>query len=480
MRRASRKSSTSSLRLSVTPLEAVLSAPRARLSLTTGRPLDIGDVRVVLFTTLWARSQGGQVVSRPDGSTALEDLRWLRLEPDPSLSAGRKARCQAVAEELLARGQAYPCFCTPAELREMYTQQASSDGQVRYDGRCRRLSVSDIEALRKAGRHPCVRLHTPEAAFDVTDAQGHTTHIAPGDLDDFRLMLNDGNPSDVFGDLVDDHEGEATLVLWSAARRPELPQRAVLARVLGWQVAPVAFLADWHGPDGKTPVFEGQVLTLSALRTLGYHPKAILRLAAAAGWDPGDDLDLDAMAARFHLDAVSDAVPPFELPRLRAENASVLKRISEDDLVASMVDHLDRRGYPMSEREPAWQRRFVAAVLPEMETLADAESMAALLLTPTVDYDREVARTLREPATQALVTQFEAAMVGVDSHNVESWRDVLTRFRAGSAAPGRALATLRLVLTGQRAGPNLPALLSLLGIEGCRARIEKARRYAGS
>ena len=458
-------------------LEAPLSAPRARLSLPPGHPLEMGDVRLFLFTALLIRAQGGSLSVRPDMGTTLDDLLWLGLVPDETLEIARRARCQQLADELVGRGVAYPCFCSPAELRDMYTLQASSDRPPRYDGRCRRLSASDIEVLRKAGRVPSVRLILSDGPFEVVHADGRRDSVDAHELDDFRLLNTDGNPTDIFGDLVDDHDSQASVALIKAARRVELGQRAALARVLGWATPPVALLADWTGPDGKAPHYEGAVLTVSALRTLGYHPLAVLRLAARAGWDPGDALTLQDMAQRFTLDALAEPGSPFDMAELKRENASVLQRISEDERVAAMVDHLDRRGYPMSAREADWQRRFVAAVLPDLETLADAEPMAALLLTPTVDYDREVARTLREAATQQLITQFEAAMQGVDGVSMDAWRDALTRFRAGTAAPGRALATLRLVLTGQRNGPNLAALLSLLGIEGCRARIEKARRY---
>ncbi len=437
-------------------------------------------MRLIVFSTLWARAQGGEAVLRHEGGTAQEDLSWLGLVPERAELTSRRDRCQAIADDLVARGQAYPCFCTPAELREMYVQQATSDRPLRYDGRCRRLSQSDIEVLRKAGRSPCIRLLLPEGPHEVSDLNGHRTQVEAGELDDFKLMLPDGAPSDVFGDLLDDDEVGAERALWHASRRNDLAPRFVLARVLGIHPAPVAFLPDWTMADGRPPSAEGSVLTVSLLRAHGFHPKAIIRVAARAGWDPGDSLTIEEMAGSFRLEDVAAQTPPFEMAQLRAENAAVLQRVSEDDRVAAMVDHLERRGYPMAARDPRWQRRFVAAVLPELETLESAEAMAALLLTPTVDYDREVARTLREASTQRLITQFETAMKGVDGEDMESWRDVLTRFRAGVEAPGRALVTLRLVLTGQRNGPNLAALLSLLGIEGCRARIEKARRYAGS
>jgi len=362
----------------------------------------------------------------------------------------------------------------------MYVQQASSDGPLRYDGRCRRLSQSDIEVLRKAGRSPCLRLMLPDGPFEVVDQHGNRAPVELSQLDDFKLMLADGSPSDVFGELMDDDEIGATCALWHTSHRPDLPRRAVLAQVLGLSPAPVAFLADWTMPDGRAPAHEGHTLTVTALRSHGHHPMAILRSAAQAGWNPGSALSIEDMAALFRLDDVAGVTPPFDLAAMRKENASVLAAVPEDERVAAMVEHLERRGYPMAARDPEWQRRFVAAVLPELETLESAEPLASLLLTPTVDYDREVARVLREPATQALVTQFEKAMRETGGVEIERWREVLSRFRAGAETPGRALVTLRLVLTGQRNGPNLAAVLSLLGIEGCQARIDKARRYAGS
>lgn len=417
---------------------------------------------------------------RHEGGTAFEDLSWLGLVPEDSEPTDRRTRCQEITDTLVASGQAYPCFCTPAELREMYVQQATNDRPMRYDGRCRRLSQSDIEVLRKAGRVPCTRLLVTEGAYEITDLDGNTTPVDLADLSDFKLMLSDGNPSELFGDLMDDDQVGATAALWHGSRRSELAARFVLGRVLGITPAPVAFLPDWSMADGRPPSSEGNVLTVSLLRMHGYHPKGIIRMAVLAGWDPGEAIELEEMARGFSLADVAEQTPVFDLKRLREENTSVLKRVSEDERVSAMVDYLERRGYPMAARDPAWQRRFVAAVLPELETLEAAEPMAALLLTPTVDYDREVARVLRDAATQRLVTLFETSMSGVDSDDMDAWRDVLSRFRAGTEAPGRALVTLRLVLTGQRNGPNMAAILSLLGVEGCKQRIEKARRYAGS
>ena len=432
-------------------------------------------MRLSVFAALWARSDGGTVVASPEGGALLEDLEWLRIDPEEFLPSNRRDRCQELAAELVASGRAYPCFCTPAELRDMYSLQASVDRPPRYDGRCRRLSKSDIESLKKVGRKGAIRLLVPDvgAALLAGIADAAT-------LDDFRLLMPGDAPSEVFGDLVDDRDAEATHVFWSHARRHLIPQREVLARVLGWELPDVTVLPDWVGADGKPVTSETPGATVAELRAAGFHPRAVLLAAASAGWNPGESTDFSEMASHFRIEDVSADPALFTLDVLRAANADVLGVLPAEELRSAVEDHLTRRGFPISERDTSWQLRFVQEIRPELSTLADTEVMAALLLTPTVDYDRDVARTLREPATQDLITTFEAAMAGVEGDTAADWRAALNRFRAGVSTPGRALATLRLVLTGQRNGPNLASILALLGVDGCRTRLSKARRYASS
>lgn len=461
-------------------MEAPLTPPRARLSIVPGRPLELADIRLALFSLLWVRGDGGTIVARPDVGTALEDLDWLGIEPDVYLPSNRKDRCTQIAGELMARGVAYQCFCSPAELREMVNAAASGGKPFRYDGRCRRLSANDIDVLRKAGRVPCVRVALPDGVHDIEDLHGNRLPVDTSGLDDFRLIQTDGQPTDVFGDLIDDMDAEATRVLWPRHRINDLAARAVLAHLLEWKVPDIAFLADWVGPDGKPLGVEHGNVRITELRSAGLHPRALLRFAARAGWDPGEALSVEEMLSRFQLSDISEQPAGYEPDRLIQDNVAVLQRIPEEERVAAVVDHLDRRGYSISDRDAGWQARFVSVALPEATTMADVEPLAALLLTPTVDYDREAARVLREPATQQLISAFEQCAAGVEGAVMDEWRDVLTRFRGTLAAPGRGLATLRLVLTGQRNGPNLAAILYLLGRDGIRTRVEKARRYSGA
>src|SRR5213079_919918 len=91
--------------------------------------LHVGSARTALFNWLFARHHGGtfslriedtdRARSRTEWVTGIQDaLRWLGLDWDgaPVLQSARTEQYRAAADELLASGRAYECFCTPEEL----------------------------------------------------------------------------------------------------------------------------------------------------------------------------------------------------------------------------------------------------------------------------------------------------------------------------------------------------------------------------
>lgn len=440
-----------------------------------GHSLDLGDVRLALFGALWARSQGGIVVASVENRSALDDLEWVGIEPDEMAAPANEKRAAEVAQELVAEGKAYPCYCTVAEFREMAVNPAGFPDSFHYDGRCKKLTQTDRAAMEKMGRKPRIRLVLPETLPPLDRVE------APAPKADFAIMEPDGSPSDIFAAILSPREAQATALLVDGARVRELAHWLVVADVLNWQIPELRILPPWKTADGSLVSEHPAQWSIAALRDAGYLARAILQGAARAGWDPGDAADLDEMAARFDIDQLQGDSPVLDPDGLKALNGQVLRGLDAVELVQVVGDYLERRGYPFMERDPEWQSRFVSATTSELSTLSDAEAWAGIVLTSTVDYDRDVARHLRSPDTHALIAEFQKAM---DAHldgdkggDARDWRPVLTDFRASATAPGRALATMRLVLTGQREGPGLAGILALLGREGCQQRLEKARRY---
>src|ERR1700682_1985694 len=110
--------------------------------------LHIGGARTALFNWLYAKKHGGKMLLRiedtdrerstePAIAAILDGLKWLGITWDGETvyQFTRAARHREVTKQLLASGNAYRCYCSPDELREM-REQARAEGKTRlYDGR---------------------------------------------------------------------------------------------------------------------------------------------------------------------------------------------------------------------------------------------------------------------------------------------------------------------------------------------------------
>ena len=110
---------------------------RCRFAPAPSGSLHVGNARSALFSWLFARHQGGTFILRVEDTDAsrvteeafhgvLEDLRWLGLDWDEGPEVGgphgpyrqsqRPDIYREMADELLASGAAYRCYCTTEEL----------------------------------------------------------------------------------------------------------------------------------------------------------------------------------------------------------------------------------------------------------------------------------------------------------------------------------------------------------------------------
>ena len=427
---------------------------------------------VAVAGVLWMRRIGGEILASSANPAALDDLEWLGIEPDAMVSRTGPDHLTGVAAELTEQKKAYTCFCGSSEAREMLPLPSGDPEPIRYDRRCMPLSDTDRAALLKSGRKAVVRLVHPTAEEAPVDVRGRALPALPPV--DFIFLSGDGKGSRAFELTVADHRAEASHTVMVDTDTTLLAQQAALRASLGWLVPETLVLSPLAAPD-RAPL-----PTLGELRGQGFHPLAVRRaLLALCGIPAGID-EIDEAAAEFELSWLPTGSPVFDTEELRKANGEVLRALDPAELLQVVGEHLTRRGYPFFEQDQDWQERFAHTAVADVCTLAETETLASLILTATVDYDKEAARALRNAGTQELVDAFHKILGQIDSQDPRAWREALQALRRDVSAPGRALAILRLVLTGQREGPSLPSLLSLLGADRCRVRLEKAQRYAAN
>src|SRR5260221_13492451 len=124
-----------------------MSETRVRFAPSPTGFLHIGGARTALFNWLYARATGGKFLLRIEDTDRerseerftqdiMSSLQWLGLDWDetPVYQSQRLDRHTALAEELVAKGLAYRCDCTPDALNAIRAQCEKEKRPFRYPG----------------------------------------------------------------------------------------------------------------------------------------------------------------------------------------------------------------------------------------------------------------------------------------------------------------------------------------------------------
>ncbi|ODN76145.1 glutamate-tRNA ligase, variant 3 [Cryptococcus amylolentus CBS 6039] len=270
--------------------------------------LHLGGLRTALFNHLLARKWKGKWLLRIEDTDrtryqegAVDSLRsaldWAGLNYDEGVGAGgshgpytqseRLDIYQHYSKQLVAKGEAYECFCTPTELEAIKMSLKKQGLMHSYDGRCRHLTEEDVARRKKAGHTYVVRYKNEPGKLDLPadmiygDRQP-TAVIGP---DDFVLMKSDGWPTYHLASVVDDHLMEITHVLRGEEWLASVPKHHRLYTAFGWTPPRFAHLPLLCNPDGtKLSKRKGDTFVEHYIRR-GYEPDALLNFLALMGWD---------------------------------------------------------------------------------------------------------------------------------------------------------------------------------------------------
>ena len=177
----------------------------------------------------------------------------------PYTQSERKEIYQAYVKELVAKGLAYPCFCTTEEMdlvRKIQTKQGLRTGYYGHYAKCRNLSDEEVLANLKAGKPFCIRLKSTgdySRRIIVDDLLKGKVSLPEYDIDAVILKANDGLPTYHFAHLIDDHLMHTTHVVRGEDWLPSVPLHLQMFHMMGWQPPQYAHhaLLQKLGDDGK-------------------------------------------------------------------------------------------------------------------------------------------------------------------------------------------------------------------------------------
>ena len=490
----------------------------------TGR-LHLGGGRTALYDYLLAQQTGGQFILRledtdrsrlvPGAEEELMDgLHWMGIfwdeGPDvggpygPYFQSERLDLYNKYAEELLARGHAYRCWCTPErldKLRECQTagvegadsgSAASPEGARKgadqaaqgYDRHCRNLPDAERVEAEKSGAPSVIRLKIPlEGSTTFKDEllgeiTVENTAISPDPV----LVKSDGYPTYHMALIVDDHLMEITHTIRGQEWLPSAPIHKILFDAFGWEMPQVCHLPLMLGKDGHKLSKRLGSTSVRDFRAQGYLPEALLNCIALVGWSYDDKRELftlKELEQLFDLEKLSKSPGVFDYQKLEWFNGTYIRAKSRSELAGLIAPFMKQAGLPCDDLA---RLEGVAGLVQErVKLLSEVPTMVRYLFEGPATYatDDLVPKKMDRARTAGMLESlrpFIEPAAGGDP----GLEGKLRALADGQGVKlGDLLMPLRVAVTGSKVSPPLFESIRLMG-EGratasVAAAIEKLR-----
>lgn len=445
--------------------------------------LHIGGARTALFNWLFARHYGGEFLLRIEDTdrerstqqavdAIFESMKWLGLDWDqePIFQYSRSVRHQDIAQQLLDRGAAYKCYCTPEEL-DLMREEAKAQGKPPvYNGYWRDRPSSEAPKDKSY----VVRFKAPKEGHTVIQdgVQGEVT-VANENLDDFVILRSDGSPTYMLAVVVDDHDMGVTHIIRGDDHLTNAFKQVNIYKALDWDIPHMSHIPLIHGSDGAKLSKRHGALGTETYKDMGFLPEAICNYLARLGWSHGDDEIFSIKKAIQWFDGTHLGKSPsrFDMDKLTNLNGHYIQNAENAYLVDLVKTHL---GVQLSTLQQDRLLRGMSGLKTRAKTLVDlAESATIYLLV-------EVPLAFTEKAQEFIRDKDLLKAITNDMEALTDWtHDTLHDWAQGFAEKmeiklGAVAQPIRAALCGSTVSPGIFEVAEILGKETTLTRLKHA------
>jgi len=456
--------------------------------------LHLGGLRTALYDFLFARAMQGTCILRIEDTDqsrevpgAMENLiqvlHELGIDFDespvkggafaPYIQSQRLPMYHQIADQLVASGHAYPCFCDAETLGKMREEQQAKGEFVKYDRRCASIDPAEAQKRIAAGEKHVIRLRMPDHhKFSFHDIIRGQVEMDASQSDDQVLIKSDGFPTYHLAATVDDHCMQISHVIRGEEWLSSTPKHIWLYQCLGWDTPQWVHLPLILNPDRSKLSKRMNDVSVESYLAKGYLKEALLNFVALLGWHAADDRELyslDELCKAFSLERVNKAGAVFDLTKLDWMNGQYLRSLPletiadrvEPMFIAAGVDIPNRTQFLLAV-DTARQR---STLLPDI-----LEYCRVFFQTPDIDADG--AQILLSPESQ-IVLKWLSEHLPSHETNAEELDALIKTAQLETGIKGKSFYTpIRLALLGKPHGPDLPSTFAILGMDIALNRIK--------
>lgn len=463
--------------------------------------LHIGGARTALFNYLFAKHHNGDFIVRIedtdierniDGGEAsqLENLAWLGINadespvnPNPKYAPYRQMErldtYNAVVNELIEKGYAYKCFCTPEELEKEHESQTAAGVAPMYNRKCEKLSNEQCQKNLDENMLFTIRVRVPDnKVYTFNDMIRGTVTFESKDIGDWVLVKANGIPTYNFAVVVDDHFMDITNVFRGEEHLSNTPKQLMLFEMMGWDAPIYGHMTLIVNEDRKklSKRDESIMQFVSQYKDFGYLPEAMFNFMSLLGWSPEGEVEIfskDELITIFDENRLSKSPSMFDKNKLTWVNNRYIKEMSLDDVVSLCVPYLNSK-YDLSNKSDAWVKELVSLYHDQLSYGQEIVSLVQLFFEETIVLDQESSDFMTDESIPNTLEVFAGHLENCSSFDREEIQVCIKATQVDANVKGKLLfMPLRIATTGIMHGPDLASSISLLGKETVLNRLKK-------
>ena len=460
--------------------------------------MHIGNLRTAIFEYLVAKHNGGDFLLRIEDTDQVRQVdgaidfiyETLKLcnfiidegpnnpgEVGPYIQSERKDIYKEYALKLVDMGAAYYCFCTADELNEQREIADKNKVPFLYDGRCSRLSKEEIEAKIASGIPYVIRQKMPkEGITEVNDLTHGIIKIENKVLEDQILLKSDGYPTYNFANVIDDHLMGITHVIRGHEYLDQTAKYNLLYDAFGWEKPSYIHVAMVLGEDGQKLSKRNGDASFMDLYNDGYLPEAVVNYLVLLGWSPVDNQEIftmDELIEKFDPTRISTSSSQYDNKKLRWMNSIYIKNMEDNKYLEFVKKYIDPK-YDLTNKDEEWLNKLLLIYKDHISYGKEINEDIELFFREDLTLSSECEEFMADETIPNTIEVFKGEIENITDWSVENISLAINNTKEKANVKGKMLyMPIRIKVSGQMHGPELPDTIYLLGKELVLKRLSK-------
>lgn len=460
--------------------------------------MHIGNLRTAIFEYLLAKKDNGKFILRIEDTDQTrkvegaidfiyDTLKLCNFEIDegpnnegkygPYVQSERKEIYKKYALELVEKKKAYYCFCTEERLTNLREIASLNKQPFMYDGHCKNLTQEEIEEKLRNNEPYVIRQAMPkEGQTIINDLVYGEVVIENKILEDQILLKSDGFPTYNFANVIDDHLMEITHVVRGKEYLDQTAKYNLLYEAFGWEKPTYIHVAMVLGEDGNKLSKRNGDASFMDLYNEGYLPMAITNYLVLLGWSPKDNKEIftmEELIKEFDPTRISKSSSSYDLKKLKWFNAHYIKQLTKEEIIKLCLPFL-KEAYNLDDKEESWINHLIEIYQNHLSYGKEIVELTDLFFKDKINLTEECQEFMSQEGIENTIQTFKKEIENINEWNLENITNAINNTKEKAQVKGKMLyMPIRIKVSGQMHGPELPDTIYLLGKETIINRLSR-------